>query len=187
MADSSGRRTFWLDRPGLVTAVLLALVLAHWLLDRSVDLGIGPDRLVADLDDSIVGQLVSAVALGVAGVAAMVGGFAGVVVVFGLSSDDSRFRQVRLRSATSLRQNWTSVVTTPLVAAFGSLIAAGLSLQPTLASGAMWILEVCVVLAAHGAVRLVVVLRELVKVVAAADKSWMESQANSDDRGMLDL
>ncbi len=115
----------------------------------------------------------------------MVGGFAGVVVVFGLSSDDERFRKVRLKAATSLQRNWTSVVTTPLVAAFGALVAATLA-RATWIDGAAWVFELCVLLAAHGAVRLVVVLFELVKVVHNSDLATQREADTADTDDVLD-
>jgi len=160
----------FVDHPTVVTGLLAALVAAQFTIAAlwvpQMDLSLLFGQLpVADLRSTLT-QL----ALGLAGVAAMVGGFAGVVVVFGLSSEDARFREVRMKAATSLRRNWTSVVTTPLVAAFGSLVAAG-------AAGigvfgvSVWILEICLLLAAHGSVRLVIILRELVTVVHRADEA----------------
>jgi hypothetical protein len=159
----------FVDHPTVVTTLLVGIVAvqftvsALWLHD--LDFSLFFSQLSANEQRSVLSQL----ALGLAGVAAMVGGFAGVVVVFGLSSEDARFREVRMKAATSLRRNWTSVVTTPLVAAFGALLAAA-------AAGAeafgvcLWTIELCLLLAAHGAVRLVVILRELVKVVHRADE-----------------
>lgn len=177
--------SFVLDHPSVVTIALCALVMtqafvAHFWLPE-----IAAPVFFDRADDVSRPTSVADLAIGVAGVAAMVGGFAGVVVVFGLSSDDARFRKVRLRAATSLRRNWTSVVTTPLVAAFGAIIASGLATATEL-TAAIWILEVCVLLAAHGAVRLVVVLRELVKVVNASDEAANKEENTVDSDEFLD-
>ena len=173
---------YLVDHPSAVTVVLLlavvtqAIIASFWVPEISLA------NWFSCLTPSDARGAVTNVALGTASVAAMVGGFAGVVVVFGLSSDDERFRTVRLKAATSLRRNWMSVVTTPLLAAFGALIAAALGASGRTATG-LWVLEVCILLAAHGAIRLVVVLFELVKVVQASDESTQQAidTADTDD------
>jgi hypothetical protein len=149
----------------LVAAVAVQIIVSiFWLPAAS------PSRLFDAIQPATRFTAIADLAIGVAGVAAMVGGFAGVVVVFGLSSNDERFRKVRLKAATSLSRNWMSVLTTPLVAAFGSIIAAAVA-SAGRTDVAVWMLELFVVLAAHGAVRLVIVLFELVKVVHNSDAS----------------
>ncbi|WP_130179053.1 hypothetical protein [Cryobacterium sp. SO1] len=167
---------FLLDHPSVVTGSLIGMVLAQFVVSLWIPAvavsapfdGLGTERRQV---------AVSALALGVAGVAAMVGGFSGVVVLFGLSSIDQRFRTVRLMASTSLQRNWMSVVTTPLAAAFGSLLASALA-SAGATSVALWALEACVLLAAHGAIRLVVVLFELVKVVDESDAAAEQSLAD---------
>lgn len=160
----------FVDHPSVVTILGIGLIAMQFVFAALWWPFLDPSQLFLCLPSAEQRSSVSSIATGLAGVAAMVGGFAGVVVVFGLSSEDERFRVVRLRAVSSLRKNWTSVVTTPLVAAFGALFAAAAASagHPSLA---LWTLEVCVFLAGHGAVRLVVILRELVKVVHRADES----------------
>jgi hypothetical protein len=164
-----------LDRPRSVTFTLLALAAAHTVMGLTFWPASSVSRLISQTPATDVAGHVSSLALGVAGVAAMVGGFAGVVVVFGLSSNDERFREVRLKASSSLRRNWTSIVTLPLVSAFGALIAAALAIG-LMATGALIVLEFCVLLVAHGAVRLTVVLNQLIKVVHASDELEQGSQ-----------
>ncbi|WP_295823941.1 hypothetical protein [uncultured Microbacterium sp.] len=175
--------SFLLDHPGFVTVVIVVAVVAQVVVSFWVPV-VSPGHIFLPLAEAERSTAVADLALGVAGVAAMVGGFAGVVVVFGLSSDDERFRKVRLKAATSLQRNWTSVVTTPLVAAFGALVAATLA-RATWIDGAAWVLELCVLLAAHGAVRLVVVLFELVKVVHNSDLATQRSSDTADTDDVL--
>ncbi|MFD4958428.1 hypothetical protein [Microbacterium sp. NPDC058389] len=161
--------SYLLDHPSAVTCSLIGLVVLQWLLSWLWLPSLSPLQWTLDVPEADRPDAFASLATGVAGVAAMVGGFAGVVVVFGLSSNDERFRQVRIKASTSLRRNWTSIVTTPLFAAFGAMGAAALatSRHETMS---LWVLEGCVLLAAHGAVRLVVLLSALVKVVHASDE-----------------
>lgn len=161
--------SFLLDHPSVVTCGLIGLVILQWLLSWTWFPWLSPLQWALDVPEANRPDAFASLATGVAGVAAMVGGFAGVVVVFGLSSNDERFRQVRLKASTSLRRNWTSIVTTPLFAAFGAMGAAALATGRHETSS-LWVLEACVLLAAHGALRLVVLLAALVKVVHASDE-----------------
>jgi len=175
MAMLRRARSYLVDHPSAVTLAIFILVLAHLIVATWIS-QVAPPALFVNVAAKALPAAVSSLAVGVASVAAMVGGFAGVVVVFGLSSDDERFRQVRLKASTSLRRNWMSVVTTPLFAAFGSMLAATLATAGFIPA-ALWLLELCTLLAAHGALRLVVLLSELVRVVHAAD----EAQKTQDD------
>lgn len=175
-----------IDHPSMVTITLVALVVVYWLASWFWLPQIAPSRLMCSVARADLPGALSGLALGVAGVAAMVGGFAGVVVVFGLSSNDERFRQVRLKASTSLRRNWMSIVTTPLVAAFGSIVAATLA-TATLTDAALWVLIGCVLLAAHGAFRLVVLLFELVKVVHRSDEIAQNGGDDSDSMRTADF
>lgn len=159
-----------LDRPSTVTIVIAVVVAAQFAVSKLWLPFLSPSTFFAAVKPEQLPATIGSLALGVAAVAAMVGGFAGVVVVFGLSSEDERFRLVRINASTSLRSNWMSIVTTPLAAAFGAILAAGFA-TALWAGAAIWILEVCFLLAAHGAVRLVVLLNELVRVVHFADEA----------------
>lgn len=174
--------SYVVDHPSFVTITLAVLVIAQFVIAKIWLPVISPSSLFHAVKATDLPASVSSLSIGVAGVAAMVGGFAGVVVVFGLSSNDARFRQVRIKASTSLRRNWMSIVTTPLAAAFGAVIAATLA-TATWTGAALWVLEVCVLLALHGALRLVVLLSELVKVVHAGDEGAQieEDTVDSDD------
>lgn len=169
-----------LDRPSTVTAILAAIVVVHFAISKLWVPELSPSILFATVDPKELPAAIASLSLGVAAVAAMVGGFAGVVVVFGLSSEDERFRLVRVNASTSLRSNWMSIVTTPLAAAFGAILAAAFA-TATRTGVAIWILEVCLLLAAHGAVRLVILLNELVRVVHIADEAAQKATNTIDD------
>jgi len=172
-------RKYLVDHPSVVTLVLVGLVLAHYLFATYLWTEIQPLQFFNEVDSKTVDGSIANLSVSTAGVAAMVGGFAGVVVIFGLSSDDERFRKVRLKAATSLRRNWMSVVTTPLIAAFGALMSAAFASSGR-TNVALWTLEICVLLAAHGATRLVIVLFELVKVVHASDDALQKKSDTVD-------
>lgn len=171
---------YLLDHPSAVTLIVAALVLSHFLASKYWLPQLSPAGLFAAVTPKDLPTAVAELAIGVAAVAAMVGGFAGVVVVFGLSSEDERFRKVRINASTSLRRNWMSIVTTPLAAAFGSIVAAAFA-TAWWTSASVWILEVCVLLAAHGAVRLVILLNELVRVVSYADEAAQQEENTVDE------
>lgn len=169
-----------LDNPSAVTITLGAIVAVHFSVSRLWFPEISPSNLFFAVGADDLPNAISSLALGVAAVAAMVGGFAGVVVVFGLSNEDERFRLVRIKASTSLRRNWMSIVTTPLAAAFGAIIAAALA-TAWWTGAAVWILEACLLLAAHGAVRLVILLSELVRVVHYADEAAQQAANTVDE------
>jgi len=170
---------YLLDRPSTVTFLLGLIVAMHFFASWLWFPFISPASLFYAVPEQDFPNAVASLAIGLAAVAAMVGGFAGVVVVFGLSSADERFRLVRINASTSLRRNWMSIVTTPLAAAFGAIVAATLA-TASLTSPALWILEVCLLLAAHGAVRLIVLLNELVRVVHYADEAAQKAASMVD-------
>lgn len=113
--------------------------------------------------------------LGTAAAAAILAGFAGVVVVFGLTAEGERFRVFRIASGARLRSNWTST-------SLAGFAAAGLSLASAICivNGpvfiAPWIFELSLFLMAHGALRTIWILRELVTVVRTEDLQWSKEK-----------
>lgn len=153
--------------PLFVSALIIGLVIAHFATSQSWPILNVAAALAATSAGDVQGTL-TALALGVAGVSAMVGGFAGVVVVFGLGSENDRFRLLRREGSRRLRANWVSVVLSSFTGAFGALVAAvivvGFGAEP-----GMWILEVCLLVTAHAAVRLTCLLAGLAGIVDAED------------------
>ncbi|MCW2904135.1 MAG: hypothetical protein JWO67_6400 [Streptosporangiaceae bacterium] len=153
------------DRPALVNAVLGLLVFAYWLLCRS-----HPKQNIALILDKAAtrGEIVT-LHLGVAALAAMTAGFAGVVVVFGLTADAERFRQLRREGDHRLRATWVSVVSSSFLSAFVAVGAATAALanwvQPS-----VWATLVAVFLLAHAAVRLLWMLTALARVKHGDDQ-----------------
>ncbi|WP_341956139.1 hypothetical protein [Microbacterium sp. LWH13-1.2] len=153
--------------PLFVSMLIIGLVIAHFAASqRWPVLNVSAALAVTSAGD-VKGTL-TALALGVAGVSAMVGGFAGVVVVFGLGSENDRFRLLRRKGSRRLRANWVSVVLSSFTGAFGALVAAvivvGFGAEP-----GMWVLEACLLVTAHAAVRLTCLLAGLAGIVDAED------------------
>jgi len=158
----------WLaDYPSLVSGLILIAVAAHLALSQALPiLNVAAALAGSEVPDPW-GTLTS-LALGVASVAAMVGGFAGVVVVFGLGSEHDRFRLLRRAGQRRLRANWVSVVLSSFAAAFGAVVAAVIVVAFSVEAG-MWLLEACLLFAAHGAVRLTALLAGLAGLVDESD------------------
>lgn len=152
------------DFPRLTSTVLGVVVIGHLFLARRLDALDLPGQLLA----ASTPEALLAIALGVAGLAALVGGFAGVVIVFGVGTEHPRFRLLRQRGGGPLAANWISVVVDALLSAFMAITAA-----VTIAAGqgraGLWLAEVALLLAAHGSIRLVWLLSQLVRVVGAHD------------------
>lgn len=108
------------------------------------------------------------IALALVGAGALLAGFAGVVVVFGLQNNSERFRRLRRQGGDELTQNWSSMSSSGFWT-MGIAIAAALAFsaqQPFV--GAVF-LEAALLVLAHGSVRLIWMLRRLIEVVSADD------------------
>lgn len=156
------------DYPLAVSGFLIAVVLIHlWLATIFPSLNVAAALADSTIQDS--SATLNELALGVAGVSAMVGGFAGVVVVFGLGSENDRFRLLRRSGGRRLRANWISVVLSSFAGAFGAVVSA-VMVVAFAAEPAMWVLETCLLFAAHGAIRLTALLAGLAGIVDETDR-----------------
>ena len=158
------------DRPLYISLVAFGFVMVHTALTL---LNIIPNVWAGVLakDASVAVTLF----LGTAAASAILAGFAGVVVVFGLTADGDRFRIFRVESGQRLQSNWTST-------SLAGFTAAGLSLASSVlvvngpAFLAPWVFEMSLFLMAHGAVRTIWILRELVTVVRNQDLAWSKER-----------
>lgn len=164
------------DRPFYVTLVLLLLVLLHL---AATIFSLVPDvwaTLQADLSSSI------AVYLGLSSGAAILAGFAGVIVMHGLTASSERFRKYRLAAGKTLYANWASISSAGFLSAALSLVAAIVA-----AGGAgmvgPWIFELALLCAAHGTLRLLWLLRTYFELQGYddADEHARTSQASLGD------
>lgn len=151
------------DHPWTVNAALLVLVVLHaipslygWIPNVWSGLSVAEPALA------------SSVYLGFLGAASIVAGFAGVVVIFGLSGESAKFRQFRLVGGRALSQNWTSTIASGFLAAGLSLVAALLTIGSA-GRLAPWFFELAILLLIHGSIRLIWLMRGLVGTVAADD------------------
>ncbi|AWB94726.1 hypothetical protein DCE93_02855 [Agromyces badenianii] len=154
--------------PLFVSLLILAAVVAHFLVSQRWPV-VNVAAALANTEAGDAQDTLTSLALGVAGVSAMVGGFAGVVVVFGLGSENDRFRLLRQKGSQRLRANWISVVLSSFTGAFGALISAVIVVAFGAEPG-MWILELCILITAHAAIRLTCLLAGLAGIVDSEDE-----------------
>jgi ABC-type spermidine/putrescine transport system permease subunit II len=156
---------FVVDHPVRLAGVLAALVATHGLLTwpwPSLNL------YKAFAADSNLGTVVTTY-LATAAAAALVASFAGVIIVFVISAQTPQVKQFRMQAGLPLQRTWVVVVGEPFFAAFLGVVAT--VAQFTVGRiVAPWLFELGVVLLAHTAVRLVLLLRSLVGIVAADDE-----------------
>lgn len=154
------------DKPRIVTSFLVVIVVTHVLLtytsviDNTWEIFLRhPNRID--------------VYLAAGAVAAIVAGFAGVVVTFGLTAQGSRFRILRATAGKSLGDNWTSTSISGFVAAGLGLLAAILD-----AGGAShaspWLFELALLILMHGTFRIIWLLRELANITGKDDEESVE-------------
>ncbi|MEJ5915216.1 hypothetical protein [Pseudokineococcus sp. 1T1Z-3] len=152
------------DRPGVVNILLVGLVAIHLLAGRRWSLV----DVASTMATQPVGNLLAAFA-SVGLLASLTAGFAGVVVIFGLSQESTRFVELRHDGGAPLQRNWVTTVTTSLAGAFLVLTAVALTLLDS-SWAAVWVAEVAVLWNLHGALRLVWLLKGVMRVVAAKDR-----------------
>lgn len=160
--------SWFADFPFVVTSALIVLVATHFALAQRLP-AINVALALALSDVSEPRETLMGLALGVASVSALVGGFAGVVVIFGLGAEHDRFRLLRRGAGARLRASWVSVVLSSFAGAFGSVVSAVIVVAFG-AEPAMWLLELCLLVAAHGAVRLTALLAGLARIVDEGDR-----------------
>ena len=156
------------DRPGAASAVALLIVGAHILAAhrwRSADTA-GTFSEAKQLVDVYVGF---------AGVAALVAGFVGVLVVFATTTGPD-WSKVRNLGGASLRRNWLSPVRSTLSAAFLATFAA-LAEQIGHGRVAWWVFEVALLVTASAGLRVLWLLGGLLRVQQNMDRAAVQ-QAN---------
>jgi hypothetical protein len=181
---ADGRKARWLrkrwvefgtrcsDHPSWVAAGLIVAVAVHaasTLRWRWLD----PYKsLVMEANTSTAVTLY----LGAAAAAAIVAGFAGVIIVFTIGSEARRIRFFRFASGKSLQRAWMAVVAEPFAATLLGLVAA-ISQVTSGRRAAPWVFEVGLLLLVHGAALLLWLLRALMEIVYAED-----TEADAKDR-----
>lgn len=159
------------DWPGVVTIVLTLVVGGHALAAKYVGAPWLLQQYITETGSfSLDPSLVSAVYLGLSAVAAISAGFAGVIIVFGLTSESIVFRNFRKKSGNRLAANWTSVIASAFLASALSLAAALIQLldRPFVAN---ILFELGCLLLLHSAIRSVWVMRLLLQLVSVDDRN----------------
>ena len=166
------------DYPTLVNLSAGLLLVIYWKLTSWFP-SISVPRA---LGRTVKSDQLLALHLGAAGLATMTAGFAGVVIIFGLSGGGERFRKLRMAGGRRLLANWVSVVAVSFTAAFLAVACALAALAGWRQESLWGFLFVCL-LAAHGAARLVWLLTALAKVVKRtdADEQRIADSVNVDD------
>ena len=156
-------KAFVSDQPFMVDLLLLGSTVVHFVITM---LGLVPN-IWAGLLGSDQGPT-QALYLGVLQPAAVVAGFAGVVVIFGLTADAERFRTFRANAGNSLKRTWVSSTLSGFEACLLCIVAASLSVAG-LASIGPWLFELALLALIHGSLRLVWILSGLIGIVWAED------------------
>jgi hypothetical protein len=149
------------DHPAYITVSILFLWFAHVMLTL---FGVIPDiwqqlRASKESIDLYIAML---------SVSALQASFAGVIVVFGLSTQPQAFRELRIHAGKSLIENWMSISYSGFVSAGLSLIASVMNLLE-LSHYAPWFFELSVLFCVHGVIRLLWLLKDLIEVVKNDD------------------
>lgn len=149
---------FWIDA-GLVVLVASHFTASHfeWI-----------PNVWAALSDPLNQEAARSIYLGMLGPAAIVAGFAGVVVVFGLTATSDRFRTFRANAGDSLRRTWVSSSLSGFEAVALSVAAALFSVA-TFPLMAAYVFEASLLLLLHGSLRLVWILAQMIGIVRADD------------------
>lgn len=152
------------DHPLVVTSAMAILVAAHALLTGFAAM---PNVWVALMDPARADPIAS-LCLGIAGSSSLVGGFAGVIIIFGLDSGSSRFRMFRARGGKALQANWISTMSSAFAAVGLCLIAALFSTAKELIA-VPWLIEMALGLLVHATVRMIWLMRRLMHLVKLED------------------
>jgi hypothetical protein len=152
------------DHPGIVTWTVVSLVVLH-----AIATGLS---WVPNVWQKFLAQEASnvlAIYLGASASAAIVAGFAGVVVIYGLTAPGDRFRRLRLHAGDTLGDNWTSTSVVGFIATGSCLLAAILHAVGAEVVGP-WLLELSILLLVHGTIRIIWLLQALMGTSSAQDR-----------------
>lgn len=158
------------DRPLVANLMILILVAIHWYVFPNTW-----DSLICS-EPSEITTIYSTVL----SVAAIQSAFAGVIVVFGLSTQPSAFTELRRQSGKALVDNWLSISYSGFLSAGISLIAL-LLLHMGGARQSVWAFELAVLICAHCVARLLWLLRKLIQVISSVDLAEKKKRLQMDD------
>jgi hypothetical protein len=149
------------NRPALFTALAVILVALHTFVGwRKPDLRL--PRLTH-------GEDVWQVYLAVSGVASMVAGFAGVIVIYAMTQGSPRLATLRTGGGDRLKQNWLSPVRISFIASILAVIASSLDVAKY-NFPAVLTFELASLFCVHGMIRLTWLLGILIEIVKQQDR-----------------
>ena len=152
------------DKPIVANLLLLVIMMIqYYVAPRSWDID---ENTLSDLT-TIYSTVLS--------VAAIQSAFAGVVVVFGLSTQPSAFVVLRREAGKALVDNWLSISYSGFLSAGFSLIAL-LMLHMGVPKLSPWFFEYAVLICVHGIIRLLWLLKKLIQVIAKVDIAEQKRQ-----------
>ncbi|MBM6705838.1 hypothetical protein H6A68_01985 [Bifidobacterium pullorum subsp. saeculare] len=149
------------DKPSLTTILIIVIIALQVFL---VKCGIIPYWLGALCKNDRADDLY----LSMLSVAALQASFAGVIVVFGLSTQPKSFRNLRIAAGEALVNNWMSI-------SYSGFLSAGCALAATLTNMlgdkwfSPWFFEASVLFCVHGVIRLLWLLKQLIKIIKDVD------------------
>lgn len=156
------------DKPLIANLLLLLIVVVQYLISPC-----SWNLLLVDLGHNV--SDITTIYSTVLSVAAIQSAFAGVVVVFGLSTQPSAFVVLRREAGKALVDNWLSISYSGFFSAGLSLIAL-LLLHMGASKLSPWLFEYAVLVCAHGIMRLLWLLKKLIQVIAKVDIAEQKKQ-----------
>lgn len=157
------------DRPYIANIIIVLFVVAHAFFTWQ---GKIPDFWQKMVDDPNAGNLYVAML----SVAALQASFAGVVVIFGLSTQLEAFRALRVNAGEELVSNWMSISYCGFVSAAFALVASLINILGC-QKLAPWLFEFSVLFCAHGIIRLLWLLKSLIGIVKDDDDHFAQKKA----------
>ncbi|MFA4083037.1 hypothetical protein ONA92_15175 [Mycobacteroides salmoniphilum] len=155
------------DYPGVITTLVVVLPPVFWYIGRRYHWSF--DWLIVPTNDLDSGSVVE-VYLGLAAVAAITAGFAGVIIVFGLTPQSDLFRRFRREAGAPMVANWVSIMSNAFLAAALSIAAAALEALSHHPVAATLFLTGCL-LFTHSASRSLALLKALLILVKNDDEA----------------
>lgn len=156
------------DMPSLVTGLVVGIIVVQVVLVRT---GVIPYWLEGLRKSNEANDLY----LAMLSAAALQAGFAGVVVVFGLSSQPRAFRSLRNSAGQSLVNNWMSI-------SYSGFLSAGCALTAALINTlgdkwfSPWFFEASILFCAHGVIRLLWLFKQLIGIVGDVDSKEAQKE-----------
>lgn len=153
---------WFIDHPRGTNLIIGGLVVCHFVLAWFWSTANFWTEVLPEKSDPV------AIALALVTAGALLAGFAGVVVVFGLQNTSERFRRLRRQGGDELTQNWSSMSSSGFWT-MGLAIASALAFSAQQSFAGAAFLEAALLILSHGSIRLIWMLRRLIAVVSTDD------------------